>query len=503
VDVVADPLAARTGSRPHLQVAAYLLPVVFLLVVASVLWRHEMWMDELNAWLIARDAHDLRTLFANMHGESHPPLWYAVLYVVTRFTTDPRAMQLVHLLIALAVIAVIAIGSPFRVAERWLLSFGYLFVYEFAVISRGYAAGVLLALIVCALYAKAQPRPLGTAVLLALLANTSAYGMILALAITMGIIADGRMRLTPKAIGALAIVFGATIVAVLFIVPARDVIFGREWNSPWTLRRAEYMFDATWAAYVPVPDPRSSTPWNSNVLLGDWRPSGSAPSMAAAVLGLGMLLTGVYALRRQRGALVTYVTGSVLMLGLIGFKYSGGMRHHGHLFVLLIVALWMAERTRHDTPTRVPLIALLVAHVAAGAFFLVADFREPFSVSKEVAAYVRTLPPSTAVVVAHTPPVSYITPELSGYLRRPVNVALKHRVVRSSFSVFDIEHYDNVTEQDLLTVLDTFSAERRTDVAVIVDNWQPRRLGTPIARFSRHLLRDEGEIDVYLRRRSE
>ena len=31
-----------------------------------------MWLDELNPWVIARDAHSLRDLFYNMRFEPHP-----------------------------------------------------------------------------------------------------------------------------------------------------------------------------------------------------------------------------------------------------------------------------------------------------------------------------------------------------------------------------------------------------------------------------------------------
>src|SRR5439155_7505540 len=122
------------------------LVAAFVVVVAPTIFRHEMWHDELNSWDVARDAHSLPGLFANMHYEAHPALWYLCLYVLTRFTSDPRAMQALHLAIASTTVAVVAWASPFKPLERWLLAFGYFFVFEFAVISRGYALGILLTL---------------------------------------------------------------------------------------------------------------------------------------------------------------------------------------------------------------------------------------------------------------------------------------------------------------------------------------------------------------------
>src|SRR5207237_9544457 len=116
---------------------------VFFLVTAATIFRHEMWMDELNTWDVVRDATGFGSLFANMHLEVHPALWYLALYPLTRITADPRSMQILHLLIATATAALIVWAAPFRLWQRALIIFGYFFLYAFAVISRGYALGVL------------------------------------------------------------------------------------------------------------------------------------------------------------------------------------------------------------------------------------------------------------------------------------------------------------------------------------------------------------------------
>src|SRR5678816_2568959 len=123
--------------RSRLPPERHLLVAMFALIATVVLARHEMWMDELNPWLIARDAHSLRELFFNMRFEPHPALWYLCLYEVTRVTSNP--------------IAIIAYRSPFRKIDVVLLAFSYYFVFEFCAISRGYALGVLLILIACVL----------------------------------------------------------------------------------------------------------------------------------------------------------------------------------------------------------------------------------------------------------------------------------------------------------------------------------------------------------------
>jgi hypothetical protein len=44
-----------------------------------------MWLDELQAWLIARDSSSVIDLFKNLKYEGHPGLWHICLYLISRF----------------------------------------------------------------------------------------------------------------------------------------------------------------------------------------------------------------------------------------------------------------------------------------------------------------------------------------------------------------------------------------------------------------------------------
>ena len=67
-------MIAAPSTRSRLLSERHLLVALFATVATVVLARHEMWMDELNPWVIARDAHSLRELFFNMRFEPHPAL---------------------------------------------------------------------------------------------------------------------------------------------------------------------------------------------------------------------------------------------------------------------------------------------------------------------------------------------------------------------------------------------------------------------------------------------
>jgi hypothetical protein len=145
-----------------------------LLAVYNVirLFRHAMWRDELQAFMVAAASNTPLDLFAKLKYEGHPGLWHLLLWVVTRFTTDPVAMRVLHLVIALGDWVLVWRLSPFRPVGKLLLLLSYYLFWEYFVVSRSYALGVLLGFGFAALQARRPEQRFWPWVLLGLLANT-------------------------------------------------------------------------------------------------------------------------------------------------------------------------------------------------------------------------------------------------------------------------------------------------------------------------------------------
>ncbi|MCG9132637.1 hypothetical protein J5I95_13245, partial [Candidatus Poribacteria bacterium] len=75
------------------------LTFLFLAVGAFTASHHEMWRDEIQAWLLARDSTSIFNLFAHLKYEGHPGLWHLCLMPLSRITHSPVVMQMFHLLI--------------------------------------------------------------------------------------------------------------------------------------------------------------------------------------------------------------------------------------------------------------------------------------------------------------------------------------------------------------------------------------------------------------------
>jgi hypothetical protein len=324
------------GPWRRLLTSRHTLVILFAAVAATELVHHEMWLDELNPWDIARDAHSLRDLFYNMRFEPHPRLWYLCLFVLTRFTHNPAAMQVLHGVIGTASVALLAYCSPFRRRDAWLLAFGYYFVFEFCAISRGYALGVLFALAACAAAAGPRPRVVVIAVLLALVANTSIFGLIVASALVLALLPQCRGRRLVELVPAGAIVIAGVALSLWALTPSPESWFGRDWYVHSSLNRLEDVSSLLGTAYVPLPDFRSRSPWNSSLLVAEGRYIPYVGHFTAAIVGVAILLLAIVHLRRRPSLVAALTAGSAAIMALIYIEYSAGYRHHGHLFVLLL-----------------------------------------------------------------------------------------------------------------------------------------------------------------------
>ncbi len=88
VGLALGELEKRLARIPEQNFNLSLLALYILLTVITML-AHEMWFDEIQAWLIARDSHDIVDLIHNLRYEGHPALWYLLLMPLTRLSVTP------------------------------------------------------------------------------------------------------------------------------------------------------------------------------------------------------------------------------------------------------------------------------------------------------------------------------------------------------------------------------------------------------------------------------
>jgi hypothetical protein len=411
---------------------------LYLVLIGIAALQHELWRDEWQAWLIARDSPTLADLLRNIRHEGHPPGWYLPLYLLARFTRDPLAMQLLHVGLAATGVFLLARFAPLPRAQKLLILGSYFIAYEYAVLSRAYALGTVGLFLFCAT-ARHRERHLGMLLFgLLLLASSTFYGLLIAavagaaLAVDLAMIRwhEGRV-LGPRS----RLVVGAAVVVavalLLLLYPAAERYVITRWNpedafSRWAVAAS---FSKLVVAYLPFPDLAANQVWSSHFLVIDTRGS----LAIAFVLSIAIFLGGVTMFARKPAVLFFYMAGSAALIAFNHFVFAGTVRHMGQLFMVFVASLWLAQlpfakwqmpasvkrwtgvRTRG---AHVLLGVVFTVQIATSATLLAADLRQPFSNAPAAAEVLRRAELADLPLTASAAPNSS---PIAGLLDRPIH----------------------------------------------------------------------------------
>ena len=107
-----------------------LLVAPFLLLLATNVWFHAPWGDELHAWGLILASSDIGDLFRRLHYEGHPGLWHLLLWWAAAVSMDPATLAAVHLAVASGILLLVAFHPYFSRVEKVLLLSNYFLVFD-------------------------------------------------------------------------------------------------------------------------------------------------------------------------------------------------------------------------------------------------------------------------------------------------------------------------------------------------------------------------------------
>jgi hypothetical protein len=406
------PRRRRWAAAGAARAGAWAAGVAFAVLLAVGLLHHEMWRDELQAWMLARGSATPAALLHDMRYEGHPALWHLLLYPIAHATAHPEAMQALHFLVAVLGVGAFLAWAPLPLPLRALFAAGYLPLFEYGVISRNYALALPLLWLACRLWSKEPRRWVALGGCLAVLANTNPYAWMLAAAMLAALAVDGlgdaarRRELVAapaRAVAGAALAVAGLAIALWQMVPPPDALYAANVER-WSMLRLYRVLGTVVAGNLSLPDWRTATPWNSALVY-------RLPSPMLAGFAIAWLLVA-WLLLDSRAARALFAAGTTALL-LFGYlRYVGWARHHGHYFLLFVACCWLAAARRGGEPDPrrrlrlATLGVLLVVHAAAAAWLYGADLRRPFSDARAAAARLAAPP------LVGLPAVGYPDPPL-------------------------------------------------------------------------------------------
>lgn len=172
--------AYKIDKIPKMRLEIVIL-MIYIGLQCMMIYFHEPWFDEAQAWDIARDGSLKEILFEVTHYEGHPALWHLILMPFAKIGCEFNVtISIINLVFMAGSVALILFISPFPRIIRVILPFTYFFAYQYGVVSRPYCMMTLAFLLLAITYKNRNSNPLKYILCLIFLCATSAYGIIMA-----------------------------------------------------------------------------------------------------------------------------------------------------------------------------------------------------------------------------------------------------------------------------------------------------------------------------------
>ena len=400
------------------QKANWLIFIVYSIVVACVLWQHEMWRDELQSWGLASSATTLPELVHNARYEGHPMLWFVLVWPLTKVWSNPIAIQVLHGCLAVATAYLIVFRSPFTLVEKVLILFSYYFIYEYVAISRNYQIGVLLICLICVLWKNLDKNFLTVSLLLFLLFQTNIFAFLVGLGMSLGLLVEEYQTKSLWPLTGKHLVAALLILVGIFLtsraMPPADSGFLNDWTSEFDLQTALFALAGIAHGFLPITDFTVYHFWNQSYFPFD--------ITVKLILGFILLVVAIFSMPKDRVALVVLCASILFILVFTYVKPRGNFRHFGHYMIVLLAAYWIqANKRTGDQAGKLTIgyfgILILIIQVIAGVNALYRDIRYPFSMAKNVATYIQENYPEDVVVSGVFQ--DYLT-AVRWYLQKPI-----------------------------------------------------------------------------------
>ena len=352
------------------------------------------------------------------------------------------------------------------------------------------------------------------AIILALLANTNAYCLLITVALTITLVVEYiaskyidleikiNVSLQNALLSLLIVLLGISLSVILLMPPTDSTLQGGadQWFLQWDFHRFNQALTRIWNSYILVLVPGDSKP--PDVFL-------------FAMISIGILAFVITIFLEYPIVLGFYLMGTGGIVLFTYLKFLGSARHYGHLYLILITSFWL---TRYYSPSNLltqfifkiqekftPIITrwlnwtkkykitflmiILYAQLAAGIVSFSRDIFLPYSASRETAQYIKAKGWQDRFIVGSE---DFTISPISGYLQRKIYYPESQK--KGSFVLFN-QQRKIVNDQEILSQLQTLIHQNPKPLLLILNHkldTSPSGLTVePIKEFTRSFIGNE------------
>ena len=169
----------------------------YLIFNGILLFRHELWRDEANVWLMAKELSPIQ-LLRELKYQGHPCLWYFLVMPFAKAGLPFRTISVISYLVMAAGAGVFLYKAPIHGVTKALCLFSPMFSYYYSVVARNYCLSALILILLAYFYSKRNEKCILYGLLLGLLVQTDSIVLLTAGLISLMWLAENLYQVYKK-----------------------------------------------------------------------------------------------------------------------------------------------------------------------------------------------------------------------------------------------------------------------------------------------------------------
>lgn len=385
----------------------YIFILLYLVLTILLITRHELWRDEVHSWNIANQSNTLSQFVYNMRlSEGTPYLWNFILYLISHFVSkNIEIIKVIHVIISTTSAFLFLKFAPFNKIIKVLFVFGYFSFFEYSIISRNYAIGILLIFLFCIFYKNKYKNILILSIIIFFIGSCNMYSFFISISFMLLLLIDFIKDRRTEAKKVKKIFLYSSIIIMLSEIVITYWEIGSQLITNYINNPAANSFFEGYLsklklvpgilinAYIPIPSANINF-WNTNSLL---KLLSNTNSIIIILIALILMTISLFLLNKK--IRIIFLINLFIILNFMILVYNGSVRHWGYIFILFFSCLWLSRNEEENSDFyfskvkkivfNVFIIILLACSLAGTFIAFYYDYNYPFSNGKNVSEYIK------------------------------------------------------------------------------------------------------------------
>lgn len=300
---------------------------VYIILGSILIYFHEPFRDEAQAWLIARDTNIIE-MFSLSKSEGSPMLWHCLVNILTTLGLPYISINIMHFILNIIAIYFLNKYAPFSKYIKVGITFSHMMAYQYLVLARSYVLVPLLLFMIAIIYKKRHEKTLIYCILLLLLQNACLYSIPIAITLFVTFVIE-KIKLKQndfKSIIIFIIVAVVMLGSILLLVNDNHNEQLYHTNLPTNF---EELFEGAVKALRSI-----STvvlPFEVNIPL-------------KGITGLIILLLTTISLWKDKKVLIIFLISTIVIGGIFAFLNLNITLRHSYVYVIIyLFCSWIKE----------------------------------------------------------------------------------------------------------------------------------------------------------------